>query len=389
MKPAAPGSSAMRSLASRARRSFWYVMASRQPACWSFCAMAQAMLLLFARPKITAVFCASLIQLLSKMPVSRPSQDQFRPVVQKSDPMKRFLDFFQRIPQNHGPAVRTAHRTIGFRQRVQEPLHFRLFERHVHFDRRMTCGRGGDFRLQGFDGNCSVFALDAVQNFSEQLFRVGRSHARRDGLDRHAFGSHWLHFKAIRRQLLRDFFEGNDLSRRKLDHQRHEHALRLHFSRAARFAAQFPADETCGGAAASPNAVPELNGMRCSIGRIGAIVKSNPPSEPTPEPRPISSIGGITARGTADSAGAIPPGNVAFVRAEVCGVAVAALAKLAIGRAPMTAWRIASRARSWTKVCRRKRTSIIAGCTLTSTSPYGISRKSSVAGKTAGGRMLR
>ena len=106
---------------------------------------------------------------------------------------------------------------------------------------------------------------------------------------------------------------------------------------AARFAAQFPADETCGGAAASPNAVPELNGMRCSIGRIGAIVKSNPPSEPTPEPRPISSIGGITARGTADSADAIPPGNVAFVRAEVCGVAVAALAKLAIGRAPMTA----------------------------------------------------
>src|SRR5713226_7084775 len=34
-------------------------MARRQPACSSFCAMAQAMLRLLARPKITAVFCGS------------------------------------------------------------------------------------------------------------------------------------------------------------------------------------------------------------------------------------------------------------------------------------------------------------------------------------------
>src|SRR5712672_668070 len=34
-------------------------MARRQPACWSFCAMAQAMLRLLAKPKITAVFCGS------------------------------------------------------------------------------------------------------------------------------------------------------------------------------------------------------------------------------------------------------------------------------------------------------------------------------------------
>src|SRR2546425_5117973 len=35
----------------------------------------------------------------------------------------------------------------------------------------------------------------------------------------------------------------------------------------------------------------------------------SPPSEPTPEPRPISSIGGMIARGTPDSAGGgmIPP----------------------------------------------------------------------------------
>src|SRR5712664_3203129 len=34
-------------------------MPRRQPACWSFCAMAQAMLRLLAKPKITAVFCES------------------------------------------------------------------------------------------------------------------------------------------------------------------------------------------------------------------------------------------------------------------------------------------------------------------------------------------
>src|SRR6266851_598732 len=34
-------------------------MARRQPACCSFCAIAQAMLRLLARPKITAVFCVS------------------------------------------------------------------------------------------------------------------------------------------------------------------------------------------------------------------------------------------------------------------------------------------------------------------------------------------
>src|ERR1700681_3645670 len=36
-------------------------MVRRQPACCSFCAMAQAMLRLLARPKITAVFCGSVI----------------------------------------------------------------------------------------------------------------------------------------------------------------------------------------------------------------------------------------------------------------------------------------------------------------------------------------
>ena len=139
---------------------------------------------------------------------------------------------------------------------------------------------------------------------------------------------------------------------------------------AARFAAQFPAVEIRAGASLAPNAVPDVNGIRCSTGRIGATVRSNPPSEPTPEPTPISSIGGMIARGTPDSTGAgvIPPENGPFPKPVVCGTAAAAAAKLAMGRAPINAWRIASRAKSWTNCERRKRTSIFAGCTLTSTS---------------------
>ena len=65
MNPSAPGNSAIRSFASSPSRSFIYAMPNRQPAAESFCAIAQAMLRLFANPKITAVFCPSLIRLFS------------------------------------------------------------------------------------------------------------------------------------------------------------------------------------------------------------------------------------------------------------------------------------------------------------------------------------
>ena len=142
----------------------------------------------------------------------------------------------------------------------------------------------------------------------------------------------------------------------------------------ARFAAQFPTVETCAGAMPAPNEVPDVNGIRCSTARICAPVRSKPPpdpkSEPTPEPKPISSIGGMIARGTPDSTGAgvIPPDSAPFPAPAVCGAAAARAAKLAIGRALISAWRIASRVKSWTNCERRKRTSIFAGCTLTSTS---------------------
>ena len=163
---------------------------------------------------------------------------------------------------------------------------------------------------------------------------------------------------------------------------------------AARFPAQVDAVETCAGAAAVPNALPAPKGIRCSTGCIGAFERPNPPSEPTPEPSPMSSIGGITGRGTANPAGAgvIPPESAPFPKpAAACGAGLvaAAAAKLAMGRALISACRIVSRVKSCTNCERRKRTSIFAGCTLTSTSSYGILRNSSVAGKTVGGKMLR
>jgi len=78
---------------------------------------------------------------------------------------------------------------------------------------------------------------------------------------------------------------------------------------AARFAAQFDASEIRAGQGPRQTR-PEVNGIRCSTGCIGAEVRSKPPSEPTPEARPISSTGEGLQR-TADSArgGMIPPEN--------------------------------------------------------------------------------
>src|SRR5260370_1299217 len=123
------------------------------------------------------------------------------------------------------------------------------------------CGRR-DFRLQGFNRDCGVLALETIENFRQQFSASGAP----TPAGASALG-------------------------------------------AAGFPAQFPADEICTGATPAPNTTPDVNGIRCSPGRIGAPVRSYPPSEPTPEPTPISSIGGIMARGTPDSTGAgpIPP----------------------------------------------------------------------------------
>ena len=103
------------------------------------------------------------------------------------------------------------------------------------------------------------------------------------------------------------------------------------------------------------NDEPGSNVKRCSPGCHGVGERSKPPSEPTPLPRPISSIGGITARGMPAPTGA----GVMEAREEAgpvhweelpgvwSGVAVpAATAKLAIGRAFISACRMASRAAS-------------------------------------------
>src|SRR5712671_5387082 len=149
---------------------------------------------------------------------------------------------------------------------------------------------------------------------------------------------------------------------------------------AAKLAAQFGAGrsaETPDVLKTAPDSVedsaPGGNAKRCSTGWNGAPVRSKPPSEPTPLPRPISSIAGMTARGTMD--GAVGSIDGAFDKEAVAAFvfcdapeAAAAAAKLAIGRTVIRAWRMESRVKSWTNCERRKRTSILAGCTLTSTS---------------------
>src|SRR5882757_9857211 len=118
---------------------------------------------------------------------------------------------------------------------------------------------------------------------------------------------------------------------------------------AAKLAAQFGADGSAGMPDApktAPDSVedsaPGGNAKRCSTGWNGAPVRSNPPSEPTPLPRPISSIAGMMARGTME--GAVGSIDGAFDKEAVAAFtfcdapdAAAAAAKLAMGRTVISA----------------------------------------------------
>src|SRR5215471_10959457 len=145
-------------------------MASRQPASCSFCAMAQAMLLLFASPNITAVFCVSLTFPLVSSAFSSTSHSPITSYF--SNPMKCPLNLLHRIPQHYGPPMRTTHGAIRLCQRTQQPLHLRLVQRHVHFNRRVARCGCRNLRLQGIDRKRGVFALDSINNFDQQMFRV-------------------------------------------------------------------------------------------------------------------------------------------------------------------------------------------------------------------------
>ena len=144
--------------------------------------------------------------------------------------------------------------------------------------------------------------------------------------------------------------------------------------------------EVRAGATGAPKRCSRFERNRCSTGRSGALVKiksavrthAGTHSDLFHRGNDRTRNVRIRSRGrdSRRKARQLP-------RSAISGAAAAAAAKLAIGRAPISAWRIASRAKSCTNCDRRKRTSIFAGCTFTSTSSYGISRKSSVAGKTA------
>src|SRR6267378_5807801 len=114
-----------------------------------------------------------------------------------SNSVEGFLDFFYGIAEDHGAAVRAAHGAIGFGEGREEPFHFCLVERHVDFDGGVAGRGGGDFGLQRFDGDGGVFALDAIENFSEEFFGVATGNASGGGLDGYAARAHWFYFETV------------------------------------------------------------------------------------------------------------------------------------------------------------------------------------------------
>src|SRR5229473_2748679 len=114
-----------------------------------------------------------------------------------SNAVESFLDFFYGIAKDYRAAVGAAHGAIGFGEGGEKPFHFGLVERHIDFDGGVARGGGGDFGLQCLDGDGGVFALDAVENFGEELLRVVRSDSRGSGLNGDAARAHGLDFETV------------------------------------------------------------------------------------------------------------------------------------------------------------------------------------------------
>ena len=164
--------------------------------------MAQAMLRLLAKPKITAFFCGSVTVSSRRRTAARcdnfcgfrrqlgcakahpynfcgAASGSMRQRIVRAiafylemaanflKAVEGFLDFFYGVAEDYWAAVGAAHGAIGFGEGAEEPFHFCLVQGHVYFYGGVAGGGGGDFGLQGFDGDGGVFAFDPVENFGE------------------------------------------------------------------------------------------------------------------------------------------------------------------------------------------------------------------------------
>src|SRR6202034_4291993 len=140
------------------------------------------------------------------------------------------------------------------------------------------------------------------------------------------------------------------------------------------------------GKATTGSLVASLLGMT-----TGASVEVPEKGRRTPSRR---GSGGARLKGVASAgwSGASESGNSEMgstSEEEALGLLVRAARKLAAGRVFINVVRMLSRTKSWMRDCWRKRTSVLAGWTLTSTSWGGISRKRRMTGNGVGGMMLR
>ena len=147
--------------------------------------------------------------------------------------VKGTFNFFYGIAKDDRAAVRAAHGAVGFGERVEKPFHFCVVERHIDFDGGVAGGGRGDFRLERFDGDRGVFAVEAVENFGEEFFGVGVLDSGWDGLDGDAARAHGFDFETVGGHFFGDFLEDDDLARGEFENERHEHALRFDIAGAA------------------------------------------------------------------------------------------------------------------------------------------------------------
>src|SRR5262249_104235 len=121
--------------------------------------------------------------------------------------------------------MRTAHRAIDRGQFLQQPLHFRLLQRHIYFDSGVAGDGCGNLAANLIEVRALLLTLKAIEQLLQHFFDGASLYACGCGLHRDRSRPKWLHLETVVLEFLADLREHRLLGGRELHDDRHEQAL--------------------------------------------------------------------------------------------------------------------------------------------------------------------
>ena len=118
---------------------------------------------------------------------------------------------------------------IGFSQFDQQPLHFILFERHIHLDGGVTRDRGCDAGTNLLQIQRLLLAGELVKQFVQHVLDRAGIHARWRNFDRQTASTKGFSFESVVLQLVGNFGKRGLLRRGQLQYDRHQQPLAPYF----------------------------------------------------------------------------------------------------------------------------------------------------------------